>query len=533
MKKRRSSRKLSVPPEDSCDNRGKSASPSVEKLKVSPAQDILDFAVTLSEQKDLQEILRLVVHKAVNIFHGRNGIILLLNPISRDTLKTAYKKGEEDSTKLYRQVCTQVCGWVLAKKQPFLTGNLSKDSRFRENLFSDIPVHSVMAVPLRVEGIILGVFLIINNSQDGEFTETDLELFSRYSAIVAPYLRNVQELNRFFEAPLPQKVLLAKYRKLGLLGSGERFLKLLHSIEAAANCDVRVLLEGATGTGKELVARAIYHLSARSDKSFVAIDCGAIPEHLIESELFGHVKGAFTGADRDRSGLFMEANGGVLFMDEIASLSHEMQSRLMRVLQEKEVRPIGSNHAHPVDVRIISATSVPLEELMRDKRIRQDLYYRLMVYPIYVPTLDERREDVPQLAYHFLQKFSAQQHKKATIFHARILDYFKRRSWDGNIRELEHFVERLVTLTPPEKSTITPDVLPIELQKEIDTVLSESPGSGNHLPLHQSLAEFEADLIRQVLVESDWNQSRAARALGISEGTIRYKMEKFGIGKPV
>ena len=204
-----------------------------------------------------------------------------------------------------------------------------------------------------------------------------------------------------------------------------------------------------------MLARAIHTFSARNNKPFVAIDCGAIPLNLVESELFGHVKGAFTGATTDRKGLFAEADSGTLFIDEIASLPIDMQAKLMRVLQEGEIRPIGSNSTHKVDVRVIAAGSTSIRQLVDAGQLREDLYYRLHVYPIPVPSLRERQRDIPILANHFLSKFAGQQGKRAQAFHEEITDFMRIRPWPGNIRELENFVERLVTLCPPNMEIVS------------------------------------------------------------------------------
>jgi len=239
-----------------------------------------------------------------------------------------------------------------------------------------------MCVALQCEGIVIGYLLVMNKCDGETFDEAALRLLEKMAAIAAPFLSNVPKIQEYFAAPLPEAALLNKYAPLGLLGKSKPFIELLKAVEAAAHCDVRVLLEGRTGTGKELVARAIHKLSERSAQPFIALDCGAIPPNLIESELFGHVKGAFTGATRDRTGLIAEANQGALFMDEIANLPLEMQAKLMRVLQEGEVRPVGSNRSHKVDVRIISASSLPLNDLVVQQKFREDLYYRLLVYPV-------------------------------------------------------------------------------------------------------------------------------------------------------
>jgi transcriptional regulator with GAF, ATPase, and Fis domain len=427
---------------------------------------------------------------------------------------------------------TNVIGWVDKNKKNFLSSNLLADERFSKDLFMDSPVGSVMCVPLKSEGSVIGYFVVMNEAGNRVFTEKDLSFLEKLSFVVAPYLSNIQKVSEYFEAPLPDSALFVKYERLGLLGRSKKFKDLLKSIEAAARCDVRVLLEGQSGTGKELIAKAIHQLSSRKDFPFVAVDCGAIPEQLIESELFGHVKGSFTGASQDRKGLFEEAHLGTLFMDEISNLPFDMQAKLLRVLQEGEIRILGSNQNVIVNVRVIAASSPSLRDLVDEQKFREDLYYRLHVYPIHIPTLGERKDDITLLADHFLKKFSFTQNKDINSFHPEIQRYFEKRKWEGNIRELENFIERLVTLSPANKIIIDSKIIPREFKNEYKKLKSHIVVESVTKTLKQSIETYEKEIILQALNENNWNQSRAARILGISERTIRYKMEKLSIEKP-
>ncbi|MFQ5632730.1 MAG: sigma-54 interaction domain-containing protein, partial [bacterium] len=436
-----------------------------------------------------------------------------------------------------------------------------------KRLFRDLSQLVVLGVPLWIEGVVIGMLILVKESSSGirlkktlssviqeesiltskqgekissghstqkdSFRMTngddDLAYLERFAAVVAPFLRNVQKIQQYFAPPIRENTLLQKYEAIGLLGRSKPFIELLHAVEAAARCDVRVLLEGQSGTGKEMIARAIHQFSARSNAPFVAIDCGAIPENLVESELFGHVKGAFTGAISERKGLITEADKGTLFMDEIANLPTDIQSKLMRVLQEGEIRPIGSNTTRKVDVRVIAAGSVSLRKLVAENKFREDLYYRLHVYPIQVPPLHERQEDIPILANHFLAKFASQQGKKAQVFHEEIMDFMRHRQWIGNIRELENFVERLVTLSPPGHTILGRSILPKDLLKELKRAADVLQDQHVTQSLNESMAEYEEKIIRQALANHNWNQAKTARLLKISDETLRYKMKKLGI----
>lgn len=505
-------------------------------MKPEQLEHLLDLAAILSQQTDFQEILRVTAQKAASLLHAETATIMMINPQTRNTVRTVMREGRENDPQQFHVVQTHVSGWVIKHQRPFASADLKTDSNFAKNLFANIPIKTVLGVPLRVEGSVIGALILLNieqppatSHQQPVTSDQQLAFLEQLATIAAPYLRNAQKLQQYFAAQVPEATLLAKYEALGLIGRSKKFIELLQAIEAAARCDVRVLLEGASGTGKELIARAIHRLSNRSDRPFLAIDCGAIAANLIESELFGHVKGAFTGATTDRKGLLEEANSGTLFMDEIANLPIDMQAKFMRVLQEGEVRPVGSNKTRHVDVRLIVASSSSLRKLVDAQKFREDLFFRLHVYPIRVPSLDERQEDVALLANHFLKKFSSQQGKPAESFHEAILDFMQQRHWAGNIRELENLVERLVTLAGPKMAILDRDLLPPDLRKEMKKFEAGQQDAGIIKPLHESLSEYEEQLLRQALTANNWNIAKTARELRIAEQTLRYKMGNLGI----
>jgi transcriptional regulator with GAF, ATPase, and Fis domain len=499
-------------------------------INLTKLESLIELAQILGKQSDYEEVLRLVVEKASGLVNSDAVLVMMINPKTRDTIKTIYaEKNTKDEHNHFIHV--NISGWVIINNCSLLSPNIKSDNRFRKNLFEKSNVKSALCVPFKVENVIIGTLLLIKNENNNSFTESDLSLLEKFSAVVSPFLHCTQSIAQYFIALPPKQTLLSKYAMLGLLGKSNKFIDLLQAIDAAARCDVRTLLEGESGTGKELVARAVHKLSSRSKNKFIAIDCGAIQPNLVESELFGHIKGAFTGALTDRKGLLEEANGGTLFMDEINNLPFDMQSKLLRVLQDEEIRPVGGNQIHKVNVRIISASSLSLQKLVFQKNFREDLYYRLNVYPIFVPPLNERVEDIPMLADHFLNKFSAKQEKEIEGFSEEVLDFMKQRHWTGNIRELENFVERLVTLTTGKQKFVDRKVLPVELQKELKKLKKHFTDTQITKSLSESLAEHEEELIRKTLFSCKWNQSKAARALNISEHDIRYKMKKLNIKK--
>jgi transcriptional regulator with PAS, ATPase and Fis domain len=455
----------------------------------------------------------------------------MVNPKTQNTIKTITREGQQIEQKRFHLIQTNVVGWVMKHQQSFHSNSISTDIKFKDKNIKQSGVRAVLCSPLLNQTAQIGYLLLMNLSKNNIFSSDDIKMLEKSCLVLSPYLSDVQNLQEFFMSSFSEETLTNKYKALGLLGRSDRFIGLLKAIEAAARCNVRVILEGESGTGKELIARAIHQISSRQPFPFIAVDCGAIPENLLESELFGHCKGAFTGAHANRKGLIEEAEKGTLFLDEITNLDLEMQSKLLRVLQENEIRPLGSNKPKKVDVRLITASSLPLTELVKQKKFREDLFYRLHVYPIPVPTLNEREQDIPLIANHLLNKFSAEQNKKVNTFHPSIILFLRHRKWMGNIRELENFIERLVTIASTDQTEINEKLLPVEFKKDYKNLISKNTWHPLNKSLQDSLKEQEEELIRQALEASDWNLSKAARILDISKSNIRYRMDKLNISK--
>lgn len=309
-------------------------------------------------------------------------------------------------------------------------------------------------------------------------------------------------------------------------GKSEVSKKLHEYIQLVAPTDMSVIIEGESGTGKEYVAGTIHKLSKRAKKPFVAVDCGALSKDLAASELFGHVKGAFTGAVNDKTGQFVTANGGTLFLDEVGNLSYDVQVKLLRAIQERVIQPVGSNKEIKVDVRIITATNDDLQSSVKKGEFREDLYHRLNEFKLKVPALRERHDDLMEFCEFFRVKANSELKRKTKKFNERVLDIFKAYDWPGNLRELKNVIKRAVLLT--EGEVIGMESLPTEL---IDTVRNPSP-STPQAPIYdlKALQEVqEKDLIVKTLQEVRYNKSKAARILNIDRKTLYLKMEKYGI----
>jgi DNA-binding NtrC family response regulator len=307
-----------------------------------------------------------------------------------------------------------------------------------------------------------------------------------------------------------------------IIGDSDKIKKVLEIVNRVAKSNATVLITGESGTGKELIANAIHYNSDRADKPYVKVNCGALPENLLESELFGHEKGAFTGAVARKLGRFERADGGTIFLDEVGEISLPMQVKLLRVLQEKELERVGGTETIKVDVRIVAATNKDLKKMTEEGSFREDLYYRLNVIPIELPPLRERREDIPQLIEYFLEKYCREIGRSKMKLSKEALDIFLNYRWKGNIRELENVIERLAILC--EGDIIEKNDLPREL------VYENNKNTEFILPKEGiNLEEVEKNLIQQALEMSDYNQTKAAKLLGITRHTLIYRMDKYNI----
>ncbi len=311
----------------------------------------------------------------------------------------------------------------------------------------------------------------------------------------------------------------------GILARSSKMKRLLRLITKIASTESTVLITGESGTGKELVARAIHYESPRASRAFVPVNCAAIPETLFESELFGHVRGAFTGATGTKRGLFEQAEGGTLFLDEIAEIPPLIQVKLLRALQEKEIRRIGDDSAIRVDVRVIAATNTDVNDALENRQLREDLYYRLNVFRIELPSLRERRDDIPLLARYFLERYSRRQGKNVTGFSREAQLFLLQHDYPGNVRELENAVERAVTLADGE--LVTEKELPGDMLRR-RMLRPAREGLVGYSP-DWTLAELEREHIRIVLEKHGGNTSRTASSLAISRSTLWRKMREYGL----
>ncbi|MFZ2448509.1 MAG: sigma 54-interacting transcriptional regulator [Syntrophobacteraceae bacterium] len=421
-----------------------------------------------------------------------------------------------------------VTGLIFSTAQPFVVPDISKEPLFLNKTRSR-PIHkkaiAFLGVPILLHGKPIGVLHVdrlfgndISFEEDIRFLSIVATLISQLVSLNLQVRLREEELRRETD-PLRQSTPSGHTRSL-MVGKSPAMLVVQEQIAKVAPSKASVLLLGESGTGKTLVARIIHNLSTRSDSAFVKINCAALPETLLESELFGYEKGAFTGAAKSKAGRFEEADGGTVFLDEVAELPLSIQAKLLRFLQEREFERLGSTKTRRVDVRIIAATNVELAEAVRGGLFREDLFYRLNVFPIRVPALRERKEDIPFLINHFLARTSKEYGRALTIT-AGAMDLLVRYEWPGNVREMENLIERLCIMADGDeigRPNLPDSMKNLELPVETAEPLSK-------------LERMEREEILAALERNSWLQSRTAKALGLTPRQMGYRVRKFGLGE--
>jgi Nif-specific regulatory protein len=405
-------------------------------------------------------------------------------------------------------------------------------------------IRSTIGVPLWKGDDILGVLQVDNRDAPAMFDRRDVEalgVLAHGASLAIANARLIQKLVVAEEQLRKENQFLrgrerSRQGELRIIGDSRRMEQVLAQLGKVVDTRVTVLVEGETGTGKELFASAIHYRSQRRDKLFVAQNCAAFPENLLESELFGHKRGAFTGATDEKKGLFEVADGGTLFLDEVGEMPLALQAKLLRVLQEGEVRPIGASATKRVNVRIVAATNRNLEKEVAEGRFREDLYYRLKVFPLRVPALRERRDDVPLLAAHFLERYTREFGREIAGFTQPALELLKAYDWPGNVRELENEVQRAVIQAEGE-TFITPELLSQRVRKN-DGKASEALSSTDEVTdededtsgtLREMMDRIEKRILAQTLTAHGNNKTAAAKALGITREGLHKKLKGFGM----
>jgi transcriptional regulator with GAF, ATPase, and Fis domain len=376
-------------------------------------QTLNRLAQTISSTLETEEILKTILRASIGLTNAEQGSILSFAANDDRPVHTLYKTAETVSGDQLSGLSDLIGGWVYKNKSQLIIENFSRDARFEKAKSWFPEVTSILAAPMLIRDVISGIIILTKTEP---FQAEDAELMNIIASQCAQFVENAKRYALVLEENLQLRgEIQRQFDFNGVIGHSVKMQQVFDMLKRVFPGETRILIGGESGTGKELIARTIHYNGPRKDKNFVAIDCGALPENLLESELFGHVKGAFTGAIRDKKGLFEIAGGGTLFLDEVANTSLQFQARLLRAIQEGEIKPVGATGAKKVDVRIIAATSSDLQQKVTTGEFREDLYYRLNVLFINLPPLRERREDIRLLSEHFLKNFAAKTKKSCRL----------------------------------------------------------------------------------------------------------------------
>ena len=544
----------------------------------------------LARETEEAPLLRVIVDSAVSLVGAERGFLLLAEPseveasqvstegsskngsaagdggdeksVARLTVRLARTFEGADIPVPRSRLSLGVAGRVFAGGEPVLSVDAGSDARFDGmKSVEDLRLRSVMCLPVLIEGRIEGVLYVDNRLQQNAFTREDLKLAMLFADQVSIAILNarrvatLEERNRVLERSRRQIELLneqlgrkvrdrdtelavvraelgrerGRYDYTALIGASDGMRRVFQQLDRIVESELLVLVTGESGTGKELIARAIHYNGPRKEKPFVTENCAALPDTLLESELFGHERGAFTGAHRTKKGLFEQADGGTLFLDEIGDMSAEMQKKLLRALQEKEFRPLGSDRVVKADVRLLAASHRNLEDLVRSGEFREDLYYRVNVLVIALPPLRERRDDIPLLADHLLARAAREASRPLPTLPHEVVAALVAHDWPGNVRELENEMRRLVVLARDEVTLdlLSPSVLEGRSLHAPHVHKALQGGAGD---IKVAVAELEKSSILAALSRHEGNKSRAAQDLGISRFALQRKLEKYGIG---
>lgn len=507
-------------------NEGHTVKREVQELSL-----LFEISQILDRSMDLREVAGPVLDAIARHMGMLRGTLTLLNRASGEIIiEAAHGLSESQKVRGRYKPGEGVTGMVVETGKPVMVPHISEEPLFLDRTRSREGVRkediSFICVPIKSGSQVMGALSADRLFEEGVSLEEDVRLLSIISSMIAQAakLRQAMEEERhglLEENKRLQNQLKELFRPANIVGRSKAMHVVYDLIAQVTKSDTTVLIRGESGTGKELVAQAIHFNSLRASKPFIKVNCGALPEGVVESELFGHERGAFTGAIATRKGRFELAHGGTIFLDEVGDLSPATQIKLLRVLQEKEIERVGGSTTIRTDVRVIAATNRDLEQLIEHGKFRQDLYYRLNVFPIHIPALRERRTDIPLLADFFVEKYSKSNHKNVLRVSTPAIDMLMSYHWPGNVRELENCIERAVLLSTD--SVIHGHHLPPTLQT------AEASGTWMRGTLESTLDAVERDLLIDSLKTARGNKAKAARALGITERVMGLRVKRYGI----
>ena len=489
-----------------------SRSPSDDGAAVAAMERLAIFSSELMKEHTAEQLFKKLLAAVVELTRAEKGFVIVLQDGNRH-LAASHNVGKE--TLDLSRVSDTIVDQVIETRAPLIVSDALSDRKFATaRSVVDLRVSSVMCVPLLYRTDLLGVLYLGNDAITGLFTERDLRVLQVFSTQASLLVHTALLLNELKVTNRNLRDQLQKASQGAIIGSCAPMKEVYRVLKRVAPTDLGVLVLGETGTGKELVAREVHRLSDRKAKPFVSINCGAIPENLLESELFGHKKGSFTGAVSDKVGKVEAADTGTLFLDEIGEMPMNLQVKLLRVLQERMIERVGELRPRPVDFRLVCATNKNLEEEIAAGRFREDLFYRLNEVSLNLPPLRDRGDDIPLLAQYFLSRFADQYGARARGFMNETIKAMKNYFWPGNVRQLENRLKKAVIMS--DRALLSPE----------DLGIREGEKRGIK-PLTEAEEDFKKSYIREVLELNNWNKAQTARDLGVDPRTIFRYIEKF------
>ncbi len=488
------------------------ATPDRARHAVEAMERLVEFSGAVMREENPERLFKLLLEAVVELTGAEKGFVLVLRDNQRQ-LAASHNVGRE--TLDISRVSDTIVDQVIKLRRPVIVSDAMNDRKFaRARSVVDLKVTSVMCVPLLYRNDLLGVLYLGNDAVTGLFTEDDLAILQVWASQASMVMHAAIMLNELKVTNRNLREALRRRAQGSMIGSSRAMREVFRVLRRVAPTDISVLVLGETGTGKELVAREIHRLSPRKKGPFISINCGAIPENLLESELFGHKKGAFTGAIADKVGKFEAAGGGTIFLDEIGEMPMNLQVKLLRVLQERAIERVGDLKPRPVDIRVVAATNKDLAAEIEAGRFREDLYYRLNEVSIQLPPLRERGEDIHELARFFLHRYAEQYGSRARGFTNECVRAMLNYYWPGNVRQLENRIKKAVIMS--DRALLNADDLgiPAHTKREI-------------LPLDVATENFKKNYIREALDLNNWNKAETARDLGVDPRTIFRYIEKL------
>jgi Nif-specific regulatory protein len=493
-------------------------------------KQLLEFGKRLFNEKDVNRLLTLAMDMAIELTGAERGLVILFNEVDQKIeFQTARNLAKKDIEKPEFEISHTIIDKVKSRGEPVCLQNALETSELeRSKSVALLKVLSVICVPLIHDSHMFGVVYLDNRKVSGIFKQETFGFIREFTSFIstAAYtaLERKQLQNQISDL---EKQLRTSYRFKTIIGQHPKILETLKTVSQVADTDATVLIQGETGTGKELIARALHYNSSRRDRPFIAVNCAALPEELLESELFGHVQGAFTGAVKDRAGWFEKANGSTIFLDEINDMSAALQGKLLRILQSGEYSRVGSSDILRCDVRVVAATSKNMNALIAEGVFREELYYRLNIIDIELPPLRERKSDIPMLIRHFLKLYSDKYKKTGLVFSNHAEEILIKYHFPGNIRELENIIQRAVILTQDS------DIKPKHLPESITQQKTQTPGF-DEIPSLSELKRREArqtekNAIIHYLRTSSGHISEAAKLAGVDVSNFHKLIKKHGI----